>query len=207
MDDAPVISIIMPAYNAAQFIETAIRSVIAQTETSWELIVVDDGSTDNTADIAEACGDARVRVLRLQHSSLPAVVRNQGLIAARGSLIAFLDADDRWEPQKLAYQYTYSQQYPQAGVIFSRYYVWFDHRRRPRSIEPHLRHVPNPGRLFRLLWQQNVIGTSTALVRRSLLDQYGGFDEDPRLRGGEDYELWLRLALHTDFGYVDQPLS
>jgi len=196
----------MPAYNAAPLIAATIRSVIAQTEPSWELIIADDGSTDTTPDIAEASGDARVQVLRLPHSGLPAVARNRGIAQARGSLIAFLDADDLWEPDKLAHQVAYLERYSQVGMVFSRYYVWFDHRRRPRAVTPDLRRIANPGRLFYRLWQQNLIGTSTVLVRRSMLETFGCFDEEPRLRGVEDYELWLRLALHMDVGYVEQPL-
>jgi glycosyltransferase involved in cell wall biosynthesis len=203
---APLVSIVTPAYNAAPYIGATARSVLAQSYANWEWLIVDDGSTDNTADIAEAIGDPRVRLIKAAHSGLPAVGRNRGIAEARGKYVALLDADDLWEPEKLALQVAYLERQPEVGLVFSRFYLWVDSHRRPREVVPNTRGLPNPGSMLRQIIIRNPIGTSSVIVRRQLLTEIGAFDEDSGHRGTEDFELWLRLAGHTPFGFVEQPL-
>ncbi|MEI8165896.1 MAG: glycosyltransferase [Chloroflexales bacterium] len=207
MATGPLVSIITPAYNAATYISATARSVLAQTFTAWEWIVVDDGSTDATPELVTGFADPRIRLMQGGHSGLPAVARNRGLQAVRGELVAFLDADDVWAPEKLALQTAYLRAHPAAGLVFTAYRSWFERYRRLRQRpEPALGGLPNPGDLTVALYFQNLICTSSMLLRRELLTTYGGFDEDVRQRGTEDYELWLRLAPRTLVGFIAQPL-
>lgn len=201
-----LVSIVTPAYNAERFIEATGASVINQTYVDWEWIIVDDGSTDRTAALVERIGDPRIRLLRGPHSGLPAAARNLGLRAAAGDLVAFLDADDLWEPDKLAAQVRFLETFPDAGLVFCRYYLWFDRRPVARRIVPSLHGLPNPGRYLEALCRRNLIGTSGVVARRRILIELGGFCEDTLLRGTEDYDLWLRIAERTAIGYVDRPL-
>jgi glycosyltransferase involved in cell wall biosynthesis len=202
-----MISIVTPAYNAAPYLGETARSVFAQTFSDWEWLIVDDGSTDATREIAAGLGDRRVRVIAAEHSGLPAAARNRGIAEARGKLVAFLDADDRWLPEKLALQAACFAAHADAGLVFCRYRYFFEEWQRvSRTTDPDLRGVPNPAMLYERLIFANLVPLSTAVVRRALLEHYGAFDEDPRQRGTEDYELWLRLAPHAPFAYVDRPL-
>ena len=203
----PRVSIITPAYNAAPYLGATARTVLAQSYVDWEWLIVDDGSTDGTAEIAAALEDPRVRLIRASHSGLPAVGRNIGIGAACGDYVALLDADDLWEPDKLAEQMAYVAVHPEVGLVFSRFYLWVDSHKRPREVLPDTCGLPNPGWMLPLLVLKNRIGTSSAVIRRDLIVKAGGFDEDVRQRATEDYELWLRLAALAPFGYVDRPLS
>ena len=203
MTREPVVSIITPAYNAAPFIGETARSVLQQTFTGWEWIVVDDGSTDETCAIVEALQDPRIRLIRAEHSGLPAVARNRGVAEARGAYIAYLDADDLWLPEKLTLQIAAFTD--DIGVVLCEFQYLYGSSLRERPF-PDLRGVPNPGDMFSALSFANFICNSTVVVRRTLLDAHGAMDEDPRQRGTEDYELWLRLAAVTQFACVTRPL-
>jgi glycosyltransferase involved in cell wall biosynthesis len=205
---APLVSIVTPAYNAAaHFAETA-ASVLQQTFENWEWIVVDDGSTDATAAMVEEIADPRVRLIRMTHSGLPACARNRGVAAARGAFVAFIDADDIWLPRKLELQLQVLQEHPGVGLVFSRYFwYWTGAVTRKRSTpEPDLRGLPNPGFLFGRLALENAICASSVVVRRAVAEAFGPMDEDPRQRGTEDYEYWLRLAPTVRFAFVGEPL-
>jgi glycosyltransferase involved in cell wall biosynthesis len=198
------VSIVTPAFNAAATLGETARSVLAQTFADWEWLIVDDGSTDATRDVVIALGDPRIRLITIEHSGLPAVARNRGVAEARGELVAFLDADDVWLPEKLAAQLACFATHPEASLVFTKVrYRYEELGRVGRTAWPSTRGVANPGFLFDDLVLHNLIATSSVLVRRSLLEP---FDEDPRQRGTEDYELWLRLAPRAPFAFVDEPL-
>ena len=178
----PRISVIIPAYNAAETIRAAIASVLAQTVAAQEIIVVDDGSKDATAEIAAGFGGA-VRVIR-QVNGGPASARNRAAKEATGDWLALLDADDSWLPLKLERQMALLAQenyHPKIGVVHS---LSGDERgdldREPID--------------FNSLWRQNRVATTTVLMRRQAFEEASGFDEDRALIGVEDYNLWLRLA-------------
>jgi len=170
------VSVVMPAYRAAETIGTALDSVFAQSIRPDEVIVVDDGSPDDVAAIV-ARGYPEVRVIR-QENAGPAAARNRGAAEARGTWLAFLDADDRWLPGKLERQFQEADEADVgiiAGSILGREAKRLD---------------PAPG--FDDLWERNSVATSSALVRRAAYRAAGGMDT--RFRHCEDYHLWMRIA-------------
>jgi hypothetical protein len=196
----PLISIVIPAYNAEAFIAEAIDSVLAQDYLSYEIIVVDDGSTDNTPGILETYQN-HLRVIRQPNAGLgPA--RNAGITAARGELIAFLDADDRWLPEKLSKQYECLTHHPKAGLVHSDLLEW----RPQESTQTHreLGRGEFQGSCLQRLIHNNRVLPSTVLVKKECLDRVGNFD--PKPSGVEDWDLWLRIARQYDFAFVAEPL-
>lgn len=175
--ESPRISVVIPAYNAAAIVGRAIESALAQTAPPLEVIVIDDGSTDNTADVAAAY-EPRIRLLR-QENAGPAAARNHGAKVSTGDWIALLDADDSWLPQKLSRQAAFTHD-PNVGLVHC-----------VREDRADL--VPEEIN-FDELWQRNHIANSSVIVRKTAFDQVGGFDEDRALISLEDYNLWLRLA-------------
>ena len=203
----PLVSIITPAFNAAAHIEATARSVLDQTFGQWEWIIADDGSTDGTRDLVRRIDDRRIQLIECEHSGLPAVARNRALAHAHAPLIAYLDADDLWSPDKLTAQIECLERYPDAGLVFSKVtYFFADTGRAGRRPQPSMDGIPNPGWMFVPLCIRNRVCASSAVVRRALLNAHGAMDEDPRQRGTEDYELWLRLAAHTRFAWIDRAL-
>lgn len=199
MSDPTLVSVVIPTYNRAQFLPAAIASIRAQTHACGEIIIVDDGSTDDTAAVVEQIG-ADVRYVR-QDNAGPAAARNRGISEARGDVIAFLDTDDRWLPTKTERQLAVLSKHPEVALVGADMAVEdslgrellssnFAHR----GLLPMFEHlagspVPNaPGQLLAV----NFINTSTVMIRREALEAERGFD--PRLRYGEDLELWLRIA-------------
>lgn len=194
------VSVIIPTYNRAELIGQAIDSVLAQTVPAHEIIVADDGSTDDTAAVVGAYGD-RVRYLALLHRGQPAATRNAGIRAATGSLLTFLDSDDLFLPDKLARQIAALAQTPEAGVVYSN-----GHYFRTTPAEPVgrvLDGLPTPsGWVFGELLTGNFLAPPVVLVRRRALDVAGPFDESPACVAVEDFDLWLRLAARTPFVYA-----
>jgi glycosyltransferase involved in cell wall biosynthesis len=171
-----------------------VRSVTAQTWRAWELIVVDDGSTDGTAERLGALGEKRLRVVSLPHSGHLGSVRNRGAEAGTGELIAFLDSDDIWLPEKLETQLRALEE-TSAGWCYSRFEL-MDAEGRPIPLPADFFRLPSGDIANDVLAFKPTIQTSTLLVRRSVFEAAGGFSEDTRLfELGEDYELYMRLAL------------
>ena len=182
----------MPTWNRLPFIEEAVRSVIAQTYRHWELIVVDDGSTDGTAERLHAIGESRLRVLSRPHSGRLGNLRNCGAAAGTGELIAFLDSDDVWLPQKLELQVRALAK-SDAGWCYSGYEMMDAAGRTIPMRTGAFR--PVSGQIAReVLTYQVTSATPTLVVRRALFQALGGFSEDARLVTHEDQELILRLA-------------
>jgi cellulose synthase/poly-beta-1,6-N-acetylglucosamine synthase-like glycosyltransferase len=195
------VAVVMPAYQAAAEIGDAIGSVLNQTVTDWQLVVVDDGSTDETAAVAESFADPRVAVVRREHCGLPAAGRNAGIAASSSELVAFLDADDLWHPEKLRRQLALLRERPDVGLVYTLAdALRGDRREAVASATPE-------GDALAALVLGNPIHNSSVVVRRELLERVGPLDEDPALRGTEDYELWLRLACETAFACVHEPLT
>lgn len=202
MSALPKVSVIIPAYNAASYIHRAVDSVLAQTFENFELLVVDDGSSDNTLAVLARYGD-RVRAVT-QANNGPAAARNHGLSEARGEYVAFLDADDHWLPEKIERQVELMEQRPDVGFCSSATEVVNTAGETVGSWPCRPDAAPFPDILF---MQGTVISGSTSgvLARRQLIADLGGFDET--LRGFEDPDLWIRLAAHTSYVCIAEPLT
>ncbi|KKD39484.1 glycosyltransferase family 2 protein [Limnoraphis robusta] len=184
----PQISIIIPVYNGATTIQATIDSVLAQTFSDFELIIVDDGSTDDTLKIISQYGDPRIQVVSSSHAGA-AATRNRGLKQASGEYIAFLDADDLWTPDKLEAQLNALQTHLEAAVAYS----WTDFIDEAGSWRQAGRHRTVNGEAYAAMLLYNFIESgSNPLIRRDALNTVGGFDES--LTGGQDWDLYLRLA-------------
>ncbi len=203
----PTISVVIPTYNRARFLPVAVASVRAQSYQCDEILIVDDGSNDNTTEVVAALGDG-VRLIR-QANAGPAAARNRGIHEARGDLVAFLDTDDRWLPGKLAAQVELFRREPALGLVCADMAIENDAGVRlvesnfvQRGLQQDLaaldgRPLPNaPRRLLAV----NFVNTSTVIAKRKLLVELSGFDT--RLRFGEDLELWLRIAAHYPIACV-----
>jgi len=202
---SPHVSVVLPAYNAEAFLAEAMQSVLEQSEPDLELIVIDDGSTDRTAVIANAIVDPRVRVISTTPSGRPAVPRNLGIRLSRAPWIAFLDADDAWPPSKLAVFREASAQYPDAGLYFSNGFLTDREGQSCRTILPLRTRLDTLERGTELLVLLNYVPLSSVMVRRDLLGEHA-FDPRRDLRAVEDYLLWLQLNQRTAFHYIPQPL-
>ena len=198
----PFISIVMPAYNAEKYIGHSIRSVLDQTYSNWELIVVDDGSTDATAEAVQRAvnGDQRIRYLFQQNGRL-GKARNTGVMNSKGSLIAFLDSDDLWLPEKLERQVR-AQRDTNADVVFTGAFIFWDD-----NVADETKTAPIvPGKfsgvemLHRLLGI-NFIPVMSVMIRREAFDGAGPFEEAAAYHGCEDYDLWLKLAKRGSMFY------
>jgi GT2 family glycosyltransferase len=193
----PTFTIAMPAYNSSQTIGAAIRSVLAQTRSDFELIVVDDGSSDDTTAQVARFEDERVRLLR-QENSGPGAARNLAIIAGRGRYVSMLDSDDLWLPSYLESMAAVLDVHPDVGLAYTDAWVLDDATRRiRRTTAMHYQHPPrDPPRdplefLGLLLKRGNFVFTSTT-VRHTALEQVGLFEA--ALKPAEDFGLWLRIV-------------
>ena len=192
------IAVVIPAYDSAPTLGATIASALAQTLTPREVIVVDDGSQDDCAVIAQAAG---ARVVRRSNGG-PGAARNTGIAATSCSWIAFLDADDVFEPEKLARQW---ERLVSTGGAACCTDAWLWREGAPLVRKNASRQVPSRIE-FATLLTGNPIVCSSMLVRRDLLLASGCFDEDRVLIATEDYDLWLRIAKQVAIEYLDQPL-
>jgi glycosyltransferase involved in cell wall biosynthesis len=194
----PRVSIILPTYNRAWILSQAVDSVLCQDYTDFELIVVDDGSTDHTERVLAGYG-CKIRVLQQPNLGVSAA-RNAGIRAARGQLIAFLDSDDHWLDGKLSRQVGYFTAHPEM-MICQTEEIWI---RRGKRVNPKNRHRKRSGRIFRYCLPLCLISPSAVMIRRQLFDRVGCFDET--LPACEDYDLWLRVACEYPVGLIETPL-
>jgi len=193
------ISVIIPTYNRPDFLKKAIDSVLAQTHAYFELIVVDDGSDDDTAGLVT--GYNREIVFIQQENKGPAAARNTGIRAARYDMLAFLDSDDRFVENKLEEQLRVMQENP-ALLISHTQETWF---RNGRILNQKSKHNKNGGNIFSQSLKLCAVSMSTVMTRREIFDRFGLFDEE--FICCEDYEFWLRVSAAQDFLLVDQALT
>ena len=198
IETKPQVSVIIPTYNRGWVIKEAIDSVLAQDYTEFELIVVDDGSTDDTSDVLDSYGDD-IKVLFQKNKGVSAA-RNLGIAEASGKFIAFLDSDDLWLPQKLTLQIEFINQTPDA-LICQTEEVWI---RNGLRVNPKKRHKKPSGMIFKPSLELCLVSPSAVVIQRSLLDRVGGFDET--LPACEDYDLWLRISCRFPVHLIDAPL-
>lgn len=201
----PLVSIVMPTWNRLPLVEEAVRSVIGQTYRHWELIVVDDDSTDGTAEHLIALGDSRIRVLSAPHVGHIGQLRNRGVAAGSGEVIAFLDSDDVWMPRKLEVQLKALRE-SDAGWCYSSFEMMeADGRTRPLPADKI--HLVSGSIVREMLTLRVSMQTPTVVVKRDVFEAAGRFSEDPRLVLGEDYELYLRFALRARAVAVPEVLA
>lgn len=198
IDRPHLVSVVVPTFNRAGQLGEAIDSVLAQTYPHWELIVVDDGSRDETPQHLAAYGH-QIRTIRQENRGVSAA-RNRGIQAANGDLIALLDSDDYWRPGKLAAQVALFQQHP-ALMLCQTEEIWV---RDGRRVNPKARHRKCGGMIFEKTLPLCLISPSAVMLRKSLLDEVGLFDET--LPACEDYDLWLRITWKYPVGLIETPL-
>lgn len=194
-----LISVIIPAYNAEKTIRRTIESVLNQTFSDFELIVVNDGSQDSTLEIISSISDPRIKVFSYPHTSANPT-RNRGFSHSVGEFIAFLDADDLWTSDKLEAQLRALQSNPQAAVAYS----WTDWIDESDQFLGKCCHVTENGNVYaKLLLTCFVVSGSNPLIRRQAFIEIGGFDES--LVASQDFDLYLRLAAHYEYVAVPAP--
>jgi glycosyltransferase involved in cell wall biosynthesis len=194
----PLVSVIIPTYNRDWIVKEAIESVLAQDFSDYELIVVDDGSDDRTPEILAAYEDP-ITVIRQSNRGVSAA-RNRGIAAATGRLIAFLDSDDLWLPQKLSAQVNFFAENPNA-VICQTEEQWV---RNGVRVNPKKRHLKFSGMIFERSLALCLVSPSAVMITKALFDAVGVFDED--LPACEDYDLWLRISCRYPVDLIETPL-
>ncbi len=211
------VSVVIPGYNCAAYIGQTLASVLAQPVDGLEVLLVDDGSTDDTVAIAIACAqglnDPRLRVIQLANGGV-CKARNRGIAEARGSYICLLDHDDWWYPHKLPRQLEEMARHPEAGVVFSTFERWFpnatdgrfpapesvDVSATPDDIDPDF-----SGWIHHQFLLDCWMLTSTSMFRREVFERCGTFDES--LPFSEDWDLWLRVAREFQFIQLRRPTT
>ena len=193
----PLATVVIPVYNGERYLADALESVLSQTHRHLEAIVVNDGSKDGTALIAERYAqiDPRIRVIHQRNRGLSGA-RNTGLTHAQGEFVGFLDHDDALAPSKLEHQIAFLNEHPDCGLVYGDY-VWANSDLEP--LQTVVMDTP-PVPLRELYLYRNWFTPVVPLLRRSLIERVGGFDE--HLRGAEDWDYWLRCSRHTTFRYA-----
>lgn len=196
-----IVSIVMAAKNYARFLPMAVESVRAQTFPDWELLIIDDGSSDETPRVVQPfLVDSRIRYVRSDVLG-QSRAKNLGIGLSRGEFVAFLDADDAWLPTKLEKQLAVFRERPALGVVYCRRSLIDESGQtlvaKPRAAVP-------TGRVLSAMFVQNFVCFSSAMVRREVFSRVGTFD--PQWDLAIDYDLWLRVAKHYEFDFVDEEL-
>lgn len=194
----PLVTVIIPSYNRGWVLKEAIDSVLSQDYPHVELIVVNDGSTDNTAQILSLYGD-KINVIHQENRGVSAA-RNTGVSHAAGDYIAFLDSDDIWLPRKISVQIDFFNQYPRVEICQTEE-VWI---RNGVRVNPKKKHKKPSGEIFLPSLKLCLVSPSAVMLQKSLFTRFGGFDED--LPACEDYDLWLRISCRQPIFLIDTPL-
>lgn len=193
---SPKVSVIIPTYNRASVLNRAIDSVLGQTFKDWELIIVDDGSTDETSELLQSHSHESLSIYRTSNQGVSAA-RNLGLQKAHGEWVAFLDSDDEWLPEKLAKQMAYAEAHPDILIVHGEE-IWV---RNGVRVNPMKKHQKRGGDIFGDAVKLCCISPSTVLLKKSLLLDLGGFREDYPVC--EDYDLWLKITCKHPVGFIE----
>ncbi len=194
----PSVSVIIPSFNRASVLPRALDSVLAQTHEATEIIVVDDGSSDETSALVER--DYPGAKLLTQGNQGVSSARNAGASVSTGEWLAFLDSDDEWLPEKLSHQLACARDNPHISLIHSDE-IWI---RRGVRVNQMRKHRKSGGQIFEYCLPRCVISPSAVMMSKALFDRLGGFDED--LPACEDYDLWLRVSHQYEVAYIEHPL-
>ena len=211
------VSAIIPTYNRAYIVLEAVESVLGQTYRDFEIVVVDDGSTDNTAEIVRGIGDPRIRYITHEKNKGCSAAYNSGIAAARGDLVGFLDSDDRWKPDYLERQVGFFERHPEVDAVFTDTEVRFSTWQAPSLISlmqafpkllkghPDSEEVVLSSReMYLCLLEEVPIKPSAVVVKRELFRRAGTFDE--AWPSGTDWELFLRFSYSARFGFINRVL-
>ena len=194
----PLISVVIATYNMGQYIDQAVDSILKQTWERLEVVIVDDGSTDNTPAVMERYkGDTRVIYIQNQNQGQPKA-KNCGIKNTKGEFIAFCDADDFWEPNKLEVQMPLFDN-PKVGIVYSEVSNIDENNNRYTKSANEKRHT---GKVTNQLLVENFVPFGTSVIRRECIERNGIFDEDFRM--GIDWDLWLRYSLDWEFAYTPE---
>lgn len=194
----PRVSVIIPTYNRKDFLLEAVDSVLAQTYEDFELIVVDDGSTDDTEEVLTSNDERLIYIYQVNRGVSAA--RNRGIELARGEFIAFLDSDDLWLPTKLQVQIAFVDQHHEAQICYTDE-VWIRHGVRVNAKKKHAKYS---GWIYPYCLPLCIISPSSVLIRRGFFEEVGTFD--PQLPVCEDYDLWLRVTSRIPVFFIPQRL-
>ncbi len=192
----PQFTIIIPTYNRCEVTKRAIDSVLAQSFTDYELILVNDGSSDDTAKLAEIYSGKLIYIE--QPNRGVSAARNAGIDSANSPYIAFLDSDDQWLPSKLQAQHDFCKQFPNIR-IHQTLETW---NRGGKRVNPRQKHIKQSGNIFLPSLELCLISPSAVVIRRELFEEFGLFDE--QLKACEDYDLWLRITAFEKVGLIDR---
>lgn len=199
--DNPTVSVVIPTYNRAQLIARSIKSVLSQTYQDFEIIIVDDGSTDNTEEVVSSFNDERIRYIRHEKNKGEAAARNTGIKAAKAEFIASQDSDDEWLPEKLAKQVNILKDAsPKVGVVYTGFWKIENNK---KTYIPFSWVNQKEGDIHKELLKGNFIGSPVTLVRKECFEKVGMFDEN--LFNVVDWEMWLRVSKYYHFKYIDEP--
>ena len=196
------VSVVIPTFNHANFLRSAIQSVIDQTYANWEAIIVNNFSADNTIDVVAEFNDPRIKLVNYRNHGVIAAARNEGVRLSTGSVVAFLDSDDHWFPNKLA---KCVEQIDQGNDVVCHGENWSSEGVPVRAVYygPAQNSTPK-----KLLFRGNCISTSATIVRTSTLNEVGGFSENSEFITAEDYELWIKLSKVTErFCFIHEILG
>jgi len=199
----PSVSIIIPAYNSGKYIGKALRSVIEQTYTNWEAVIINNYSDDNTVAVCNSFNEPRFKLINFRNNGVIAASRNEGIRLSTGEYIAFLDSDDWWYPEKLTAAIKHLNN---ADITFHDLDIYTVHgkcllkRMKGRKLSFPV--------FVDLLIRGNALHNSSVVLKKTILEQIGGLREDPSLISVEDYDLWLRIAQITErFVYISESLG
>ncbi|WP_025209156.1 glycosyltransferase [Hippea sp. KM1] len=202
----PKVSVILPTYNREKTVSRAIESVLAQTFTDFELIIIDDGSTDNTKEIVNKFKDERIVYVRYNENRERSAARNSGIKISRGKYIAFLDSDDEWIRDKLKKQVNLVENSKEnVGVVYTGYTQVWDNLNGRKITNPFIDSVEKlEGNIYEELKKGDFVLPSSVLVKKKVFEKVGLFDE--KIYAGEAWDLWVRISEKFLFSFIEEPL-
>ncbi|MCB0391222.1 MAG: glycosyltransferase [Bdellovibrionales bacterium] len=194
------VSIVLPTYNRKSTLARAIKSILQQTHSSWELLIIDDGSTDNSMELLDSIEDSRVHWLTLPSNKGVSTARNKGIEQSKYDWIALIDSDDEWLPNKLEEQINFIERHPSYQFVHCDE-IWI---RRGQRVNPHKKHAKHGGRIYEHCLPLCCVSPSASLIHKKLFLEEGFFKEDYPVC--EDYDLWLRFFSKYEAGYLNKLL-